>query len=165
MNFTVRLIARFHRWLPLALFLLVAFIAAVIGSVATASGLAAWYPALHKPAWNPPSSIFAPVWAVLSILMAVAAWRVWRQAAPREARRTFALFAAQLSANALWSVLFFGLQRPGAALVEGIALWILLVAMLGRFWRADRVAGMLWSPCVAWVGFALILNAAIWRLN
>lgn len=165
MNPLVRFVARYHRWLPLGLFLLVASVAALIGSIATAAGLATWYPALRKPAWTPPAWIFAPVWTALYILMSVAAWRVWRQAAPREARRTFAWFAAQLSLNALWSVLFFGLQRPGAALVEGIVLWLLLVAMLSRFWRVDRVAGMLWASYVTWVGFAMLLNAALWRLN
>ena len=34
-----------------------------------------------------------------------------------------------------------------------------------RFWRADRVAGILWAPYLAWVSFATALNAAIWWLN
>ena len=38
-----------------------------------------WYRALNKPTWNPPNSIFGPVWTVLYLLMAVAAWLVWRQ--------------------------------------------------------------------------------------
>ena len=44
-------------------------------------------------------------------------------------------------------------------------LWSLLVTLLIRFWRADRLAGVLWSPYVAWVTFATGLNATIWYLN
>jgi len=40
----------------------------------------------------------------------------------------------------------------------------LLVAQV-RFWRADRIAGILWAPYLAWVSFATALNAAIWWLN
>jgi tryptophan-rich sensory protein len=67
--------------------------------------------------------------------------------------------------NALWSVLFFGLRRPGLALLEILVLWGVLATFQRWFWRADRVAGILWAPYLAWVSFATALNAAIWWLN
>ena len=70
-----------------------------------------------------------------------------------------------LALNALWSVLFFGLHRPGLALLEVVLFWGTLVLIQLRFARLDRVAGWLWAPYVAWVSFATVLNAAIWRLN
>jgi tryptophan-rich sensory protein len=97
--------------------------------------------------------------------MAVAAWRVWRACTGPAARTVLQLYGAQLALNALWSILFFGLRRPGLAVFDIAALWLLLVFLLVRFWRTDRLAGLLWTPYVLWVSFASALNTAIWWLN
>jgi tryptophan-rich sensory protein len=103
--------------------------------------------------------VFAPVWTTLFVLMAVAAWRVW------PARRATLLWGAQLVLNLLWSVLFFGLRLVGAALAEILVLWAAILATTVVFWRRDGLAGALMLPYLAWVSFAIALNAAIWRLN
>lgn len=141
------------------------FCAAAIGGAATATSVGTWYRALHKPGWNPPDRIFGPTWTLLYVLMAVAAWRVWRRNEAAAARRTLVLFSLQLALNALWSVLFFGLRRPDLAFVEVLILWGLLVVLLHRFWCADRAAGWLWAPYVAWVSFASVLTGTVWWLN
>lgn len=146
-------------------FLLATFAAAAIGSWSTFENVRTWYPTLAKPTWTPPGWLFGPVWSVLYVAMAVAAWRVWRMQSGAAARGVLRLYGAQLGLNALWSVLFFGLRRPDLALVDIGALWLLLVLALGRFWRVDRIAGGLWAPYVVWVSFASALNAAIWWLN
>ena len=153
------------RYPALALFLLATFAAGAIGSTATFENVRVWYPTLAKPSWTPPGWLFGPVWSCLYVAMAVAAWRVWRLAAPGAARSVVGLYGAQLVLNALWSILFFRLRSPGLALVEIVVLWALLVVLLVRFWRADRIAGWLWAPYVAWVSFASVLNGAIWQLN
>ena len=75
------------------------------------------------------------------------------------------LFGGQLVLNVLWSILFFGLQAPGIALVEILTLWVAIFATLFSFWRISKVAGWLFVPYLAWVSFATILNFEIWRLN
>ena len=150
----------------LAAFVLVSFLAAGLGSAATTSAITTWYPTIAKPSWNPPNGIFAPVWTTLFVLMSVAAWRAWRAAStPAAAGRTLALYGAQLVLNVLWSALFFTLHRPGLALVEILLFLALLVTLQVRFARTDRLAGLLWAPYVAWVGFASVLNGTIWWLN
>ena len=153
------------QWLPLGLFVVLAFAAAGIGWLATRAGVDTWYPTLRKPEWTPPSSVFGPVWTLLYILMAVATWLAWGKGDAATARRTVSLYSAQLTLNALWSILFFGLRQPGAALVEIVVLWAVLVLILIRYWKLNRLAAGLWIPYVAWVTFAVILNAAIWSLN
>jgi translocator protein len=153
------------RYVALAGFLTLTFAAAAIGSTATFTNVKTWYPLLQKPAWTPPSWLFAPVWSALYVAMAVAGWRVWRLQSGRAARGVLRLYTAQLALNALWSVLFFGMRRPDLALIDIAGLWLLLVIALVYFWRSDRIAGMLWAPYVAWVSFASALNAAIWWLN
>lgn len=146
-------------------FLLASFTAAAIGGLATADNVRTWYPEINKPTWNPPSWLFGPVWTVLYIFMSVAAWRVWRVKEKAGAKIALRLFFVQLVLNALWSLIFFGLHRPGWALIEIVILWSLLANLQGRFWRLDRVAGGLWAPYLAWVSFATILNGTIWWLN
>jgi benzodiazapine receptor len=141
-----------------------AFIAGAIGSWATFPNVRDWFPLLLKPAWNPPSWLFAPVWTTLYVLMGVAVWRAWRAGGPA-APRLVRVYFVQLFFNALWSVLFFGLKQPAWALADILVLWGLLFWLQAGLWRSDRVAGALWVPYVLWVSFATALNAAIIRLN
>jgi benzodiazapine receptor len=125
----------------------------------------AWYASLAKPAWTPPNAVFAPVWSVLYLLIALAAWLVWRRAGFKGAGVALALFVAQLVLNALWSWLFFGLHRPDLAFFEIVILWSAAAGVAVLFWREVRSAGALMVPYVLWVGFASYLNFALWRLN
>ncbi len=136
-----------------------------LGAAATATSVGSWYRTLAKPAFNPPDWVFAPVWSALFFMMAFSAWRIWRRGGLRHARAEMALFALQLTLNLGWSLLFFGMRSIGAALVEILVLLLAIIATSAVFWRRDRVAGMLLLPYAAWVGFAAVLNAAIWRLN
>lgn len=136
-----------------------------LGGLATAAGMAdGWYEQLAKPSWNPPDGVFGPVWTGLYAANAVAAWRVWRAAGP-QARGALTLFGAQLALNLGWSVLFFGLRSPDAALVEIGVLLLVIAATLAAFARHDRLAAGLLVPYLAWVAFATALNAAIVALN
>ena len=124
-----------------------------------------WYRQLPKPAWNPPNSIFGPVWTVLYILMAAAAWLVWRQHGLLLTLVPLGLFVAQLFLNAAWSWLFFDYHRIDLALVDILVLWVTLLATLLTFWNQSALAGALLIPYLAWVSFATALNAAIWQKN
>lgn len=124
-----------------------------------------WYEGLARPAWNPPNSIFAPVWTVLYLLMAVAAFLVWRRHGAAGTRFPLALFVLQLALNAAWSWLFFGLHRPDLAFVDIVVLWVAILATLISFWKLDRFAGVLLIPYLVWVSFAAVLNWTIWRMN
>ncbi|MCY2958897.1 MAG: tryptophan-rich sensory protein [Planctomycetota bacterium] len=124
-----------------------------------------WYAGLVKPSWNPPAWLFGPVWTLLYLMMAVAAWLVWREGGWRAQKRPLALFLVQWLLNALWTPLFFGLHRPDIALAEILGLWAVLAGTLVSFWRVRRIAGLLLVPYLAWVSFAAFLNFTIWRLN
>lgn len=71
--------AKRYPWLGLAGFVAVCFGVAGVGAAVTTPNIPTWYSGLAKPAWNPPSWIFGPVWSTLYLCMAVAAWLVWRQ--------------------------------------------------------------------------------------
>ena len=124
-----------------------------------------WYAGLDKPAWNPPGWLFGPVWTLLYAMMAVAAWRVWQYGGWDRQKASLILFVVQWALNALWTPLFFGLHRPGWALVEILVLLVAILATLRAFWHVDRLAGLLLLPYAAWVSFATVLNWTIWQLN
>lgn len=158
-------LARHRDIAGLVAFLVICFGVSAAGGAATASTVGTWYQALQKPPFNPPDWLFTPVWTVLYVMMAVAGWRVWRAHGLRGARAAMALFAIQLALNLAWSFVFFGYRLIGAALVEIVALLVAIVVTTILFWRRDRIAGALFVPYAGWVGFATVLNLALWQLN
>ena len=146
-------------WMSLIVFLGLVAAAAVLGGLSTPD---AWFAALQKPSFNPPGWVFGPAWTLLYVLMAVAAWRVFRAVGFGFA---IGLWGVQLLVNAIWSPLFFGLHRIDLALLDIVILDVLVVATIFAFFRHDRVAGWLMMPYLAWITFATILNASIWQLN
>lgn len=151
--------------LPLALGL--PLTVGLAGAIATSRSLATWYRDLKKPAWNPPNSIFGPVWTTLYLMMGLASWLVWTRRDQDEAAAGSALtwYGLQLGLNAFWSPLFFGLRRPDLALFDIAALWSVLLVTLFKFAQVRRTAAALLVPYFLWVSFAATLNAAIWWLN
>lgn len=123
----------------------------------------AWYDSLRKPPLTPPSWVFGPAWSLLYLAIALAGWLVWRARPASPA--PLALWGVQLVLNAAWSYLFFGLQRPGVALVEIGVLLGVIVATAAAFFRVRVAAGALFVPYAAWVAFAAYLNAGLWLLN
>ena len=67
------------QWPALAALLALCLTVGLIGGYATAQSLDGWYLAINRPNWTPPSWIFAPVWTALYVMMAVAAWLVWKR--------------------------------------------------------------------------------------
>jgi len=142
--------------------LLLTFSAAATGAFVSTDG---WYVELAKPAWNPPDWLFGPVWTVLYIMMAVAAWLVWQRGGWKVQRGPLTLYLVQLALNALWTPLFFGLQRPGLAFAEILVLLVAILATIAAFWRVRLIAALLLIPYALWASFATVLNFTLWRLN
>ena len=124
-----------------------------------------WYAALSKPPWNPPGWLFGPVWGILYLLMAIAAWLVWRKSGFAGAAIPLGLFVVQLVLNAAWSWIFFGRQQLGLALIEILVLWVAILGTIIAFWMVRPISGILLVPYLLWVTFAAVLNATLWRLN
>ena len=139
-------------------------IAAAIAAAASLDA-AAFYSALVRPSWAPPSWVFGPVWTVLYVMMGLAAGLVWRARETRPVRAALVLFVAQLCLNAAWSWFFFGWHLGAVSFIDIVVLWVLLVVTCILFWRANWIAGALLIPYLLWVSFAAALNFAVWRLN
>jgi len=142
----------------------VTFIAAAIGSAASANAQA-FYAQLAQPAWAPPGYVFGPVWTVLYTLMGLAAWLVWRVGGFKSAQKALILYLVQLVFNALWSWLFFVWNLGLLSFIEILLLLALILITAICFWRIKPLAGVLLIPYLLWVIFAAFLNYSLWQLN
>ena len=145
----------------IAFWFAITFGAAVIGSKFRPGE---WYSELVKPGWVPPDKLFAPVWIVLYILMAISAWIIWNIYG-YQAVFQLSLYLVQLLLNAAWSFLFFGLHKIRWAFVDIMLLWTAILATMISFWSLEPLAGVLLIPYILWVSFAVFLNAAFMTLN
>jgi tryptophan-rich sensory protein len=156
-----------NKIVKIAIALIVCLMVGYSASVVTRPSVASWYPTLIKPIFNPPNWIFMPMWTLLYILMAVAAGLVWDKIKEQnaEVKKALAFFLIQLTLNAIWSYLFFGLKNPMLALIEIALLWLMIYETYLKFVKINKIAGYLLIPYLAWVAFAAVLNASIWWLN
>ena len=157
--------------LVLLAFIAISYAVAALGTLATLENVDGWYADAEKAAWSPPNFLFGPVWTVLYLLMSVAAWLVWRERKRTNVRPALTVYVVQLVLNALWTPIFFGLYpsagQPALWIALGIilALDILVLVTMLRFWPVRRLAAWLLVPYWAWVLFATTLNAAVAVMN
>ena len=118
---------------------------------------------IDRPWFFPPDIAFPVVWTTLFSLMGIALFLVWRGGIEnRGVRVALAAFGVQFALNLVWTPVFFGLQRPDLSLVVIVMLFFAIAATVVAFDRVDRRAALLLVPYLVWVGFAGVLNYAIY---
>ena len=147
-----------------AIVFVVTFAAAGIGAAASVSA-GRFYMELNRPAWAPSPAVFGPVWTILYILIALAAFLVVREAGWRLALVPLAVYVLQLALNAVWTWLFFKWHLGLAAFLDIVVLLMLVAVTAWVFWGVRPLAGVLMLPYLGWVGFATVLTWSVWRLN
>jgi tryptophan-rich sensory protein len=141
-------------------------IAGAIGSIFSFSSIPTWYTTLVRPSIAPPNWVFGPVWTTLFLLMGISSFIIYQKGINRpDVRRALYVFFIQLILNATWSILFFGLNDIGAALIEIVGLWVIILANIILFWRISKIAGYILIPYILWVSFASYLNYTFFILN
>jgi translocator protein len=137
-----------------------------IGTIFTMGSIPTWYAGLAKVSWTPPNWVFAPIWTVLYLLMATAAWLLWRHGTARaDIRFALITFLVQLILNFAWTPVFFGWHGVLSGLIIIVALWIVILITILRFWKISRLAGSLLIPYLCWITVATSLNAGVLVLN
>jgi len=151
---------------PFIVSLLITLAIAAVASLCTIPQIPTWYSQLNKPSFNPPNQLFGPVWTVLYIMIATAAYLIWKQRndSPLYAT-TRTVYFIQLLLNFSWSIIFFGLHQILIALVVIVLLWISIVLTMYYFGKFSKTACWLLLPYLLWVSFATALNFSIYLLN
>lgn len=138
----------------------------ILGTPFTSTAIPNWYAFLNKPFFAPPNWIFGPVWTVLYFLMGISFYLIWKQGWKKKNNKVAAkFFLAQLALNFIWSPIFFGLRNPLLGLIIIIALLILILLTIKKFFSISKTASYVLLPYLLWVSFATLLNAAIVALN
>jgi tryptophan-rich sensory protein len=146
--------------------ILACFAAAGFGGIFTSKAIPDWYEELKKPRYTPPNWVFGPIWTVLYILMAVSVFLVWQKGLVETGVSiAFTLFWLQLTANALWSYVFFARRSIVGGIINIVILWALIVATIIASFPVSTIAGILLVPYILWVSIATYLNTGIWILN
>jgi tryptophan-rich sensory protein len=145
--------------------ILIPLIVGGISGVASIDNLQTWYLTLHKPFFNPPNTVFGPVWTCLYILMGISLYEILQGEQTIERSKAVLIFFLQLLLNFLWSFIFFRWKMMGVAFVEILLLWLSVLGMMRSFYFLNKRAGVLQIPYLVWVSFAALLNFAIWYLN
>lgn len=136
-----------------------------ISGFLTYTNITTWYVTLNKPSFNPPNSLFGPVWTTLYILMGISLFFILQLPKSKLRNDAITAFSIQLCLNFLWSFLFFYFHAVGFALIEIITLLCAILWMVFSFYKINKKAALLNIPYLLWVSFASILNASIYILN
>lgn len=124
-----------------------------------------WYNTLIRPELTPPDTIFAPVWTVLYVMMALSFFIMLRKGQLREKTPAFILFFIQLGLNLVWSPVFFGLKNIAGALIIICLMWLAILMTISMFRHFSKSASWLLVPYFLWTTFAVYLNGAFFLLN
>lgn len=150
-------------WATLILFLHVTFWVGLSGVGATMKGTASqWYKNLKKARWQPPAAVFQ-IWNVLYVLIALAGWFALRKNSPGKwyYHASMAFWIAQLITNGLWTPTFFRLREPLLALILLALTLVFALMTMSIYFLFVKVSAYLFIPYVAWLAYALTLNAYI----
>ena len=136
-----------------------------IAGIFTTEAIPGWYASLNQPSFNPPNWVFGPVWTMLYIILGFSLFLIWKLPSGKERNQAIIVFMVQLIFNFCWSFFFFYFKMIGLALLDIVVLWIMIVAMLVRFYKLKPVAAYINIPFLLWVTFATALNIAYFFLN
>jgi benzodiazapine receptor len=158
-------VTRFQ-FIPFAISLFITLAIGLVGSLFTRPQIKGWYINLNKPGFTPPNWAFPVAWTTLYILIATAAYLVWKRRDGTPIYKTaVAIYVSQLLLNFSWSIVFFGLHMVFGGLIIIVALLMFIILNIAWFGRFSKAAPWLLVPYLLWVSYATLLNISIYILN
>ncbi len=157
-------VLRKKSWMTLACFIILfQSVSFVLGRL-TQEAIPNWYIYLHKSYLTPPGTVFAIVWTVLYLFLAVVAWILF--AANQDSfKRCKRLFILQTILNWCWTPLFFTLHALAWSSVCLVLLLLLNAMLLIRSYKLKKIIFWLLLPYVIWLLFACYLSLVITIMN
>ena len=119
---------------------------------------------MNQPPLSPPGWLFPVAWTILYIMMGFAFLIIIRSEHQYKVG-AIGLFISQLMMNGLWSPVFFGDKDFYGALVLLRLMLITTVIDTITMWQISKTAAKLMMPYIAWMLFAMYLNAGVLLLN
>lgn len=146
-------------------FLIAILLPLAVGSIsALFSGNMSLYSTLNKPAFSPPAFVFPIVWTILYVLMGISSYIIYETEDPQKFK-ALKVYILQLIFNFFWSIIFFGFSQYLLAFFWLLALIIIILIMIYRFYQVNPLAAYLQIPYLIWCLFAAVLNFTIFLMN
>lgn len=124
------------------------------------------YGSLKKSILTPPAFVFSIVWTILYIMMGLAAYRIYmNNKQGKNDYNGYFNYLVQLLINFLWSIIFFNFRLYGISFILIIILLIFIIITVIKFFKTDKIAGILMIPYILWTVFATYLTFYIWMFN
>ena len=121
------------------------------------------YNTLQKPPLSPPGFIFGIVWSILYLLMGIAyGMLVYKGKSDAEVSK---IYLTQLIVNLIWPILFFVFKLRLFSSIWIIILLILVISMVIKFYKKDKIIGYSQIPYLLWIMLATYLNIGVYILN
>ena len=118
---------------------------------------------LEKPPLYPPDFLFSVVWSILYLLMGIAyGMLVYKGKSDAEVSK---IYWTQLIVNLIWPILFFVFKLRLFSSIWIIILLILVINMVIKFYKKDKIIGYSQIPYLLWIMFATYLNIGVYILN
>ena len=143
-------------------------IAGGLSSIFVSSSITTWYAFVKKPFFAPPNFLFAPVWTILYILLAVFYWRldkIYKKNYDEKIKKLKGLFILQMVINFMWTPVFFGLKNILGGLGVILILDLLVVKMTFASYKIDKKCFYISLIYLLWLLYATSLNLGIFILN
>lgn len=118
-----------------------------------------WYAGLQKPFFTPPDAWFPVIWTILYVIIGFVGGRIFTQGGPG------LLWLIQIALNFAWTPVVFGAHNMVAGFAIIAALWLTILAFIGRAWAVDKLSAVLFLPYGLWITVALALNGSLILLN
>jgi benzodiazapine receptor len=124
-----------------------------------------WYRSLRQPKFKPPDAFIPIAWTGIEAALATACYRLVRLRSSPSRSRALGLLATNIVMIGGWSRLFFKRRSLAASTVAASAMIVTGAAFVREANEVEPTAAKAGVPFVAWVAFATVLTASIWRLN
>lgn len=124
-----------------------------------------YYKSLNKPFFAPPGFLFAIIWPILYILIAISIYKVYDKNSFNETKNYNEALIINYFSNQIFSFLFFTIKSPFFALIDTI---IVLISSLFLYLEAkelDESSSKYLIPYIIWNIFASILIISVFFLN
>lgn len=120
------------------------------------------YNEITTPKLSPPGIVFPIVWTILYTLMGISFYIVTKDGFNSNITE---IYLVQLIVNSLWTFIFFGFENFLLGWIWILVLIVLVIIMIYRFYKVNKLAGLLQIPYLIWLCFAFYLNFSIYLLN
>jgi tryptophan-rich sensory protein len=125
----------------------------------------AWYLSLREPRFKPPDWLFPVAWSAIEASLAHAGYRLLRTEPSVQRNKALGWLGWNVFMIGAWSRLFFKGRNLPVSTIAAATMVASSVAFVNAAKPVDRAAARAGLPLVAWLGFATVLTATIWKLN